>query len=804
MPRASWFAAAVLAACGSSTHAVNDAGMDGAADASTDAPPVSVTVTATVNSTRFVTREHMLAAGEMQISGEPLAEAMGRDLAAYSRDLIPPDIYFATDMSEIWIDLAGFSTAVESYEYSKQPMNDLAFESGAGTSLVYAPLVDSDGASGAAATAHLVARLQHFAVGSNAAGKWVFPAGTFPTNNAFGDINPTGAGTAADNPLGWPGIWPTSHVFASFDPTIDPTSAVDLRCSISSDDNPSEAGGILISADYECSAATLHLRDRATQIDATITPGADGFSGWKYGLWVLNYLQIMHDGANAAVASVATGDLANVGTPGNQIVGADDNGMPTAPGTYLGSSDIEGFQAQMFLLEMDSRADDWLGHLTTADGASLSGFTSLASALAYDYAAPLRWFPGRIAVSESSDGSGFPHPSYALASSDSDLLDLIGLAMGYAEVYALTDASNRDVGASQPALAFFDGDPFPADDQMADGEPTLHDRALAMMRVALVDLDRMHGDPASGLLVDGVTMTGTTPTRGHTISTTSAAYTVIGLRTVLRSLSSQLELYSNNTPDTAIGRTPLDALPIHFAGDATLTFTGRLVQLERAHAELLYDHLTDATGRAWTAWDVAANAHVDDSDVLDAHTAAIRGLFAAYLATGDTRYRDRAIAVFDRVEAVFYDADARIYSATPAPVDSVEYTPLRFALLQSALRDMYELVAARPGGEAREPILENRLGRLNKLVLNGWDDRNRNKQVDWPDECTNVIDTLPRGGLQMAERTLTGEIGRLKDEGGGGGGPPTSDRENDCVPEIDDAHLPSALADSVTFWIARH
>ncbi len=794
--------AACVAACHATPHAA-DAGADAPADASIDAPPPKASITATVSSTRFVTREHMLAAGEMQISGEPLAEAMGRDLAAYSRDLLPPDVYDAPDMSEIFIDLAGFSTAVESYEYSKQPMNGLAFEYGAGTSLVHARLVDTTGASGPAATAQLAALVQHFAAGSNALGKWVFPAGTFPANNPFGDTNPSGTGVPADNPIGWPGMWPTAHVFASFDPAMDPTSAVDLRCSIASDDNPSEGGGVLISADYECSAITLHLRDRATQIDPTITPGADGFSAWKYGLWVLNYLQVMHDSTNVAVATVPASDLSNVGAPGNQIVGDDGTGTATAPGTYLGSSDIEGFQAQMFLLELDSRADDWLLRLATGDGTTLTGFASLDAALAYDYQAPLRWFPGEIAVTESDDGSGFPHPSYALASANSSLLDLIGLALGYAEIYSLTDTANGDVGGSQPALAFFDGDPFPADDQDADGEATLHDRALAMIRVALVDLDRLHTDATSGLVVDDVAITGTMPARGHTVSTTSVAYTVIGLRTVLRSLSSQLELYSNNTPDTAIGTTPLDVLPIHYPGAATLTFTQRLVQLERTEAALLYDHLTDATGRAWSGWDVAAGAPIDQQDVLDAHTAAIRGLFAAYLATGDTRYRDRAIAVFQRVEAVFYDADARIYSATPAPVDSVDYTPLRFALLQSALRDMYELVAARPGGEALEPVLENRLARLNKLVLNGWDDRDRDKQVGWPDECTDVIDGLPRGGLQMAERTLSGEIGRLKDEGSGAAGPPTSDREHDCVPEIDDAHLPAALADTITFRITR-
>src|SRR5689334_23285143 len=56
----------------------------------------SASVTATVNSTRFVSREHFLAAGEMQISGEPLAEAMGRDLASYNRNSLPTDLNFDT------------------------------------------------------------------------------------------------------------------------------------------------------------------------------------------------------------------------------------------------------------------------------------------------------------------------------------------------------------------------------------------------------------------------------------------------------------------------------------------------------------------------------------------------------------------------------------------------------------------------------------------------------------------------------------------------------------------------------------
>ena len=783
----------------------DDAGITITPDAGTS----DVRITETVASTRFVTREHFIAAGEMQISGEPFAEAMGRDLTGYSRDHLPTDVYF--DPSPLsagpWIDLAGFSTAVESYEYSKQPMNSVGLESGAGTALAFGPLIDVGDPTGSSATVRLANRIQQFARGSNALGKWVFVPGTYPVNDGGGNLNAAGTGLPALNPLGWPGLWPITHPFRSFDPTVDPTHDESLGCSISSDDDPGAAGA-LSSADYECDASSLHLRDHASQVESVVSPGSDGFATWKFGLWCINYLQVMHDSTEAAVSSVNDPDggvLASVGAAGNSVVGVDDQGNATAPGTFLGSSDIEGFQAQVFIEAADNRAQDWLFSLSTSDGVTLSGFPSVLAAESYADDSPLRWFPRALAVAEQNGTDAeFDRPTFALASADSELLDQVGLAMGYAEFYALTDASSVDVGGAQPALAFFDGDPFAADDPRVDGEHTLHDRALAMMRVSLVNLDRLHVDPASGLLVDHAAMNGTSVSRGTTISTTSVAYTILGLRTVLRALSSQLELYSNNTPDSDIASTPLDTFPINFPGQPKLSFTGRLSQIQRAEGELLYSHLTDETGRAWDGWDVSANAPLDSQDTLDAHTAAVRGLFAMYLATGKVKYRERALAVFARLESVFYDADARLYSPTPAPVSDAEFTPLRFALLQSTLRDVYELVASRPGNEALAADVEDRVARLDKLVLNGWDDRNRNRIVDWPDECVNVVGGIPRGALQMAERTLTGETGSLQDALGPGQiRIPTFDREHDCVPEIDDAHLPASLADEVVFHVQR-
>ena len=112
----------------------------------------------------------------------------------------------------------------------------------------------------------------------------------------------------------------------------------------------------------------------------------------------------------------------------------------------------------------------------------------------------------------------------------------------------------------------------------------------------------------------------------------------------------------------------------------------------------------------------------------------------------------------------FYDARARFFRPQPISSTPTEtYTPMRFAMLQATLRDIYEIVATSTGDARLRSLTEDQIGRLNKLVLNGWDDRNADGIINWSDECAQVIDGLPRGGLQMGERTLTGEIGSLRD-----------------------------------------
>ena len=283
-----------LAACHGAAHVAADAGT-----ITPDAPAAPpIVITATVNSTRFVAREHMLAAAEMQISGEPLAEAMGRDLGSYSRIHIPPDLYFDASIYAAgpWIDLPGFSTGVESYEYSKQPMNNLAFEAGAGTSLGYAPLVNTDGAQrrrGGRARHRARAALRRRVERARPV--------RLPGRHV-----PEPPGERADNPLGWPGIWPTAHVFASFDPAITPTSTsarlLDQLGRQPGRERRRAVRRLRVRRGVAPPAATARRRSiRRSRPARTASRRGSTRCG------SINYLQVMHDANESAVDGVDAG-----------------------------------------------------------------------------------------------------------------------------------------------------------------------------------------------------------------------------------------------------------------------------------------------------------------------------------------------------------------------------------------------------------------------------------------------------------------------------------------------------------------
>jgi hypothetical protein len=743
-------------------------------------PPPKVTpvtwFTAQLAETRFDVADHMRASVEMQISGEPFAQLLGRNLAGYNRFSPLPDLYIDAD-GQTLVDPLSYSIAVESYEYSKQPMNQLSFESGAGLSLMFGPMLNPTGATGDAAVQLLLNRLQYFADIGNAGG---MPGTAFVIVPAP-DNNPL-------NVYGWPGYWPAFAEFRSYDPAITPTGGGTRGCTMTGGYAASGAGNQVVGT-YECGYVSLNLPNRDQQVEKRLEPAALGMALWKQGLWTINYWQSLQDVAGNAIIDVDEADLPLVGTSGNQVVGryADPNDpnmlLPGQAGVYLGDIPIEGWQGLTMLEEAHNKAALLLQSLTTSDGAQLGGFASSKEAIDYGYRQPLRWWPHAVAVVEDSSGAPpagnawkyFPRPTgFSIDDGGSRLRDLTSLAGGFAEYFALTDAQNPDVGGGPGPRATFDGDPFPGDNQLPDGEESPHDRALAIMKVAIIDLDRIHFDAANQVLVDEATVAAGKLQRGARVTTLEAAYSIVALRTAFRSMSSTLALYSNDTPDT-------HGLPTRVDGarndDAPAPLPDRILGLIGAEADFISSKLVAADGSVANGYDLAGGAPDRSPATLEAEAGAIRGLLDAYLATARERYRDTAIRIYADLEARFWMKDVRAFRTVAGVDDSIVWTPAAFGALQGALRQYWKLVARRPGNEGVASELLERIKRTNKLVANGWDDANDDDRIQYPGECTGA-------GLQMGERALTGERGT----------DPDGDFDRDCVKDISRVQLPASLA----------
>ncbi len=423
-------------------------------------------------STRVDTEQLMFAAGEMQTSGEPFAENFGgRNLAYYDRYYIPVDQYLVPSTTgrffDGYTDLFGFSSAVESYEYSKYHVNMIAHQTGAGVSLANGPLLASD--AGATPRDRLRTRVEHllYAAGTDVSGYAHFDGGAPAGSNALNDF-------------GFPGLWPSMVPYADFDPTMQPDTTITHSCTTATG-----YGGVIFFGsspvfNYECAYNSLNLgysadagysaAARAAQIDPVIGPGTLGFATWKYALWGIDFTGRLHDSIANSVTAVAPEDMARVGTQGNTVQAVQPPNA--APGVFVGSTPLEGMWGLLFLDEADNAASWLLSSLATTDGSTLGGFSSVAQAIQYDYTSPLVWFPAAIAVTEDSTT---PYPgvaSLAIKDATSQAVDLAALAQGYALLFGMTDARNAAVGQQIGCQIEFSGSVFPADDGLPDGEDT--------------------------------------------------------------------------------------------------------------------------------------------------------------------------------------------------------------------------------------------------------------------------------------------------------------------------------------------
>jgi hypothetical protein len=416
-------------------------------------------------------------------------------------------------------------------------------------------------------------------------------------------------------------------------------------------------------------------------------------------------------------------------------------------------------------------------------------------AIQYDFTSPLQWFPTAIGVTE--DGNA-PYPgvtSLAIQDATSNAVDLAALAQGYSLYFGMTDARNVAVGQQIGLQIAFDGTTFAADDGLPDGEDTPHDRALGVMRVAFVDLDRIHADPGTGIIVDSATITGGNVTRGTTATTTSLGHVVIGLRHLLMGCNASVSQYGAPDPDPskdAVGI--LNSVPIHPStgdGGSQPLFSPYVRQVLLAQAQFVRDVLTTSSGTVANDATLAGGQWTADTapTLLESQGAALRVLVEAWFLTQDTSYLDRAQAVARTLLTAFWSEPGLMFRSQTGGADDVVMTPEIFGWLQQALRETYEALWV-PGDPLLDRgVLEGYVARVNKLYLNGWDDLNGNQVPDQPQECLAAR-------MQMGEQALTGEIGTTNN---GITQPSEPDHDHDCVHNIADVKVGSLLASQVHF-----
>ncbi|MEO7095637.1 MAG: hypothetical protein ABI175_20435, partial [Polyangiales bacterium] len=388
----------------------------------------------------------------------------------------------------------------------------------------------------------------------------------------------------------------------------------------------------------------------------------------------------------------------------------------------------------------------------------------------------------------------WPSPLLTVADGKSNAEDLAALLLGHAMFFGMTDDRNEAIGGKIGLRLAFDGNPFAKDDGTPNGEATAHDRALGVMRVAFIDLDRLHTLPGTSVITDEASPTATgDAAHGRTVTTTSTAHVLIGLRQTLLSLNAAITQYGGADPSPKLDdKGILNSVAIHPPG-GDVSFSARVRAVLVKQAEFVRDVVTTDDGSVTNSitFDATGKPVRDPGKVtIESQTAAIRALLEGFLATGDVTYVARARKVYQKLDALFYVPSAKFWRGVEGGADTITMTAERFAFLQSALREMHKIAKVDGDPILSRDALERRIGRVNKLFLNGWDDANDDKTIDKATECL-------AGRLQLGEQALTGEYGR-NDKGDLVG-----DRDDDCVLNISWSKSASLLAGEVTFTVKK-
>jgi hypothetical protein len=186
------------------------------------------------------------------------------------------------------------------------------------------------------------------------------------------------------------------------------------------------------------------------------------------------------------------------------------------------------------------------------------------------------------------------------------------------------------------------------------GTPGPFDLFMGTSKVIAMNILAMHFNETEGTFVDVANLSSGTVQQGNTISTFNAGYSLAILKQVVE----------------------------EFEGMALSTSVTNAIT---AQANFIVNNLYDGNGRFYNSYEIGTGFD-NSSTAVEAQSAAIRGLIAAYEITGDENFKNAASAGYDYLIDNYY-VPAQNAFKTSDGVNTALYTPLNFAALSGALRE---------------------------------------------------------------------------------------------------------------------
>lgn len=322
-------------------------------------------------------------------------------------------------------------------------------------------------------------------------------------------------------------------------------------------------------------------------------------------------------------------------------------------GEFLGNNPEEGFRGAILNLGSVSKML-LLKSSFFYDGTRLGGINPFS----YDAAKKLAYLPHEIAVRSRYVGDLPPRPErFAVRDPRSLLFDQASLLWGLSEYFYFadpgrdrSDATYRDAYDNWDAVF---GTSTPYDGSLMERKYAHLARGLG--NVIVRNLDAMHRDPATGVLVSEWHPD---RRRGSVATTADLGLAIVALANYRRHLASA-------EPELAAR-----------AGD-----------LLREQAVFLADRLLGRNGAFAGGYDLSAGRALGDRPTLLSQGLGIRGLLQAYASLGDVRYRRAAEHAYRFMTGTLWDDACGVYRSEAGAAVST-YTPLNLGAALGAMREV--------------------------------------------------------------------------------------------------------------------